>query len=97
MVRAEVLDRDAAAIRPGMRADVWLDETPGRWTGRVVDGALLVGRRTSRSLDPADRFDRDVREVRVELDGAQSKAGPPAIVGLRVNVGFRSPDQRHAA
>lgn len=85
MVRAEVLDRDAAGIRPGMAADIWLDEQPGRWHGRVVGGALLVGRRTSRSLDPADRFDRDVREVRVLLDGK----GPPPIVGLRVNVGFR--------
>ena len=93
MVRAEVLDLDAATIRPGMRADVWLDETPGRWSGRVVDGALLVGRRTSRSLDPADRFDRDVREVRVLLDGTP----PPAIVGLRVNVGFRPVDRHHAA
>ncbi len=88
MVRAEVLDRDAAAIRPGMVADVWLDEQPGRWRGRVVDGALLVGRRTSRSLDPADRFDRDVREVRVRMDGT----GLPPIVALRVNVGFRRAD-----
>ncbi|WP_313670396.1 HlyD family secretion protein [Sandarakinorhabdus sp.] len=85
MVRAEVLDRDAARVRPGMIADVWLDEQPGRWTGRVIDGAGLVGRRTARSLDPADRFDRDIREVRVQLDGR----APPALVGLRVNVGFR--------
>ena len=83
MVRAEVLDRDAATIRPGQRATIWLDEGAGRWQGRVLDGALLVGRRTSRSLDPADRFDRDVREVRVLIEGA-----PPAIIGLRVNVGF---------
>ena len=85
LVRAEVLDRDAARVRPGMIADVWLDEQPGRWTGRVIDGAGLVGRRTARSLDPADRFDRDIREVRVQLDGP----APSALIGLRVNVGFR--------
>ena len=51
----------------------------------VISGAGLVGRRTARSLDPADRFDRDIREVRVQLDGP----APPALIGLRVNVGFR--------
>jgi multidrug resistance efflux pump len=83
MVRVEVLDRDAARVQPGMAAVVWLDETPGRWQGRVLRGAGIVGRRTARSLDPADRFDRDVREVQVLLDGPA-----PALLGLRVNVGF---------
>jgi HlyD family secretion protein len=84
---AEVLDRDAARIVPGMTATIWLDEQPGRWTGRVIESAGLVGRRTARSLDPSDRFDRDIREVRVLLDGPT----PPALVGLRVNVGFVTP------
>jgi multidrug resistance efflux pump len=86
MVRAEVMDRDAARVSRGMKAEIWLDEQPGRWTGHVVDGAGLIGRRTARSLDPADRFDRDVREVRVLFDGPP----PPQLVGLRVNVGFRA-------
>ncbi len=84
LVRAEVLDRDAALVRPGMQARIWLDEGRQSWPGHVVASAGLVGRRTARSLDPADRFDRDVREVKVVIDGP----APPAIIGLRVNVGF---------
>jgi multidrug resistance efflux pump len=87
IVRAEVLDRDAALVRPGMAARVWLDEGGGSWPAHVVASAGLVGRRTARSLDPADRFDRDVREVRLAFDGP----APPAVIGLRVNVGFAAP------
>lgn len=83
IVRAEVADRDAANVHLGASAEVWIDGQPQRWHGRVVELAALMGRKTSRSLDPADRFDRDVREVLVAFDQ------PPGTmpVGLRVNVG----------
>ena len=84
---AEVLDRDAVRVIRGMTATIWLDEQPGCWKGHVIESSGLVGRRTARSLDPSDRFDRDIREVRVLLDGPT----PPALVGLRVNVGFVTP------
>ncbi len=83
IVRTEVDERDAAAVRQGQRVEIWL--TGGeRWHGRVTELAGVMGRRTARSLDPSDRFDRDVREVLVAIDGPL----PPSLVGLRVTVGF---------
>ncbi|WP_310497611.1 HlyD family efflux transporter periplasmic adaptor subunit [Sandarakinorhabdus sp.] len=84
MVRAEFLDRDAAGVRAGQNAMIWLDEGKGRWHGVVMDSAGMVGRRTARSHDPGDRFDRDVREVRIRITAGD----PPRLVGLRVNVGI---------
>ncbi|MGL4543115.1 MAG: HlyD family efflux transporter periplasmic adaptor subunit, partial [Polymorphobacter sp.] len=84
IVRAELLDRDAAAVAVGQRADVWLDGSKQQWRGHVIEAASLMGRRTARSLDPSDRFDRDVREVLIAFDGAS----PQPLVGLRVNVGL---------
>jgi multidrug resistance efflux pump len=85
IVRTEVSERDAARVVAGQRADVWIEGERQRWPGRVVQLASVMGRRSARSLDPTDRFDRDVREAFVELDGAL----PPAVVGLRVVVGLR--------
>jgi multidrug resistance efflux pump len=84
IVRAELVDRDAARVKLGQRAEIWLDGSETRWPGRLVEVSDLMGRRTARSLDPSDRFDRDVREVLVAFDGAP----PVSLVGLRVNVGF---------
>ncbi len=83
-VRAEINERDAAAIMPGQRAEVWVEGQPKRWAGRVTHLASIMGRRSARSLDPTDRFDRDTREAFVSFDGP----APPALVGLRVTVGF---------
>lgn len=84
LVRAEVMEQDAAAVRIGQRAEVWIDGSSRRWSGRVSDVANVMGRRSARSLDPTDRFDRDVREVFVTLDSGN----PPELVGLRVTVGL---------
>lgn len=84
VVRAEIGERDAAQVRPGQRAEVWLDGGGQRWPGRVVHVASIMGRRSARSLDPTDRFDRDIREVFITFDGGT----PPALVGLRVTVGL---------
>lgn len=83
IVRAEIADRDAALARTGQQVEVWIDGDRRRWPGRIVALASLMGRKTARSLDPSDRFDRDVREAIIAFAGDQ----PPAIVGLRVNVG----------
>lgn len=85
VVRTEVGERDAARIAVGQRADIWIEGGRERWRGRVTAMARIMGRRSARSLDPTDRFDRDVRETFVEIEGD----GPPAVVGLRVLVGFR--------
>lgn len=83
-VRAEVTDRAAVLIGQGQPATIWIDGQSGKWTGRVSKLANIMGRRTARSLDPTDRFDRDVREVLIDFPGE----APPTLVGLRVNVGF---------
>lgn len=84
IVRAEVADRDSAGVRLGAPAEVWFDGAAHRWPGRVIEASALMGRKTARSLDPSDRFDRDVREVLVALDRV-----PPGMgVGQRATVGM---------
>lgn len=84
IVRAEVGERDAIDLQIGAPVEVWVDGRPERWRGRVAELATVMGRRSARSLDPTDRFDRDVREAIISLDGT----GGPSVVGLRVTVGF---------
>ena len=85
IIRAEVGERDAAQLRLGLPADIWLDGEATKWHGHVIQLAQIMGRRSARSLDPTDRFDRDVREAIISFDGPT----PPKVVGLRVTVGFR--------
>lgn len=85
MVRAEFIERDAFRVHPGAPVDVWVDGDPRRWRGRIAVAGDLMGRRTARSTDPAERFDSDVLEAKVVFDGK----APPALVGLRVNVGLK--------
>ena len=85
VVRAEINERDAAFVRTGQKADIWIEGSPGKWQGRVTRLAGIMGRRSARSLDPTDRFDRDVREAFVAFEGKS----PPPLVGLRVTVGVR--------
>ena len=84
IVRAEVGERDTAGIAIGAPVEVWIDGSPRRWRGHVSELAALMGRRTARSLDPTDRFDRDVREAIIVIDDPDL----PAVAGLRVTVGF---------
>jgi multidrug resistance efflux pump len=85
IAKAEVTDRDAWSVRQGMAADIWVDGSAQRWRGHVVTLSGQMGRKTARSLDPSDRFDRDTREAWIAFDGEP----PPAVVGLRVYVGLR--------
>lgn len=84
VVRAEIGERDVGQVRPGQRVEIWTDGSTKRWPGRVTHVASIMGRRSARSLDPTDRFDRDIREAFIAFDGA----APPALVGLRVTVGL---------
>lgn len=84
IVRAEINERDAASVAPGQRATIWIEGQPQRWHGRIAQLASVMGRRSARSLDPTDRFDRDVREALIEFDNE----APPPLVGLRVMVGI---------
>jgi HlyD family secretion protein len=85
IVRAEVGERDVPMLRIGAPVEVWIDGSPRRYRGRVTEMAAIMGRRSARSLDPTDRFDRDVREAIVVIDDPDL----PSVVGLRVTVGFR--------
>ena len=84
MVRAEINERDVAAARIGGQVEVWIDGNDQRWRGRITEIAGIMGRKSARSLDPTDRFDRDMREAFVTIDGPM----PPALVGLRVMIGI---------
>ncbi len=84
-VRAEVDEVDALRIQVGTNAVVTADALEGRkLRGRVVSVLGLMGRRTVLSGDPADKSDRDVLEVLVELELSDVKP----VVGLRVRVLF---------
>ncbi len=92
-VRAEVDEADVARLRqlgPGQKAMVVTNRGMGtRLTGRVVEIAQRMGRRQVLTNDPAERSDRDVLDVIVQLDGTD--IGPMPI-GLRVSVLFGEPD-----
>ncbi len=85
IVRAEINEHDAAQIVPGQSAEIWVEGQRKHWNAHVTRLASIMGRRSARSLDPSDRFDRDVREAFLSFDSAQ----PPALVGLRVTVGIK--------
>jgi multidrug resistance efflux pump len=84
-VRGEVDEWDIGKVKLGQKTIVTADGFPGRqFNGRVVELAHVMGRRSVLSGDPAEKADRDVLEVIVELD--QSANELP--VGLRVTVQY---------
>lgn len=83
-VRAEVDERDLGAICHGQKAVVTADGYPNvSLTAAVTEVKPSMGRRTILSDDPAEKSDRDVREVLLALE--KSTAWP---IGLRVIVRF---------
>src|ERR1700677_1860090 len=84
-VRAEVDEWDIGKVKIGQRVIVTADGFPGqRFPGRVVDLAHVMGRKSVLSGDPAEKADRDILEVVVELDPAASELP----VGLRITTQF---------
>jgi HlyD family secretion protein len=84
-VRAEVDERDVGLVKLGQRAIVSADGFPGRqFDGRVTGLAHVMGRKSVLSGDPAEKVDRDILEVMIELD--QSAKELP--IGLRVTAQF---------
>jgi len=84
-VRAEVDERDVSRVFPGQRVLVrgegW--EGPGV-PGRVERLGAQMGRKTVKTGDPAEKSDRDVLEVLVDLDREE----PALVLGLRVTALF---------
>lgn len=83
-VRAEVDERDLGRIRVGQQVIVRSDAFNGKTlTGRVNRIGSQMGRKKVRTGDPAEKSDRDVLEVFIDLDG-----GEQLVVDLRVTVQF---------
>lgn len=84
-VRAEVDERDLGRIQFGQTAIVSVDALPNRqFSARVSNIGSLMGRKQVRTGDPAEKSDRDVLEVLVDLQEADARL----VIGLRANVRF---------
>jgi HlyD family secretion protein len=80
-VRAEIDEADALSVHLGQQVRIEVPRTVHRFRGEVVELAPRMGRREVRSDDPAERNDRDVREVVVRLSNVPEGMLP---IGLRV-------------
>jgi len=84
-VRAEVDERDLGRLRIGQTVTVSADAFPDKpFNGRVVSFGALMGRKHIRTGDPAEKSDRDVLEVLVDLYDNDERL----VVGLRTTVRF---------
>ncbi|MDX2039692.1 MAG: efflux RND transporter periplasmic adaptor subunit [Acidobacteriota bacterium] len=84
-VRAEVDERDLGRLRVGQAVTVTADALADKqFNGRVVSFGALMGRKHVRTGDPAEKSDRDVLEVLVDLDERDERL----VVGLRTTVRF---------
>jgi multidrug resistance efflux pump len=84
-VRAEVDEKDVTKVRVGQRAVVTSDaHSTRKFYGTVSRLAASMGRKKVASGDPAEKADRDVLEVMVDLDETANQLP----VGLRVVVRF---------
>jgi HlyD family secretion protein len=84
-VRAEVDEHDVPRIRNGQKVEIVVNaSTPGRLRGYVSSLAPQMGRRQILTSDPADKSDRDVMEVIIDLESKPEYLP----IGLRVSVIF---------
>jgi HlyD family secretion protein len=84
-VRAEVDEQDVRRVRLGQRAEIVVHHSDrGRLYGRVATVAPMMGRRQILTSDPADKSDRDVMEVVIDLEDRPENLP----IGLRVSVIF---------
>ena len=84
-VRAEVDEHDVPRVKQGQYVEVVVFASKQiRVRGRVASIAPVMGRRQILTSDPADKSDRDVREVVVDLESSPENLP----IGLRVSVIF---------
>jgi HlyD family secretion protein len=84
-VRAEVDERDVGRVYVGQSVIVVADAYPDRkFAGRVSRVGAVMGRKKVRTGDPAEKSDRDVLEVLIDLDEADGEL----VIGLRTSVQF---------
>ena len=83
-VRAEVDENDVGRVLIGQRVWIAIEASSvKRFWGTVVKLGSAMGRRHILTSDPADKSDRDVLEVIIEID--ENQVLP---IGLRVAVMF---------
>jgi multidrug resistance efflux pump len=84
-VRAEVDEHDVPRVKQGQYVEIVVNQSDqNRLRGRVASLAPVMGRRQILTSDPADKSDRDVMEVVVELENKPQNLP----IGLRVSVLF---------
>jgi HlyD family secretion protein len=84
-VRAEVDEQDVPRIKQGQSAEIVANfSEKSRLRGHIARIAPVMGRRQILTSDPADKSDRDVMEVIVDLDDPVENVP----IGLRVSVIF---------
>jgi hypothetical protein len=78
-------ERDVSRIHVGQSVTVLADAFPGRkFAGRVSHLSTQMGRKRTLTGNPAEKSDRDVLDVFVELE----KTDAPLVIGLRVTAQF---------
>ncbi len=65
---AEVFEADVADLKVGMDAEIKLDSSSERITGRIVEIGYIVARKIVLTNDPVSDTDARVVEVRLDLD-----------------------------
>ncbi len=92
-VRAEVDERDVGKISIGQRVFIYGDAFGERKVfGKVSRLSSQMGRKKVRSGDPAEKSDRDVLEVLIDVEGKDQAL----VVGLRVTTQFLSGQKEQA-
>ena len=83
-IRAEVDERDIPRVAAGQRVRVSAEGLREPFGGKVIWTSVVMGRKTARSTDPAERSDRDILETLIAPD----RGAPRLPLGLRVVVEF---------
>jgi HlyD family secretion protein len=84
-VRAEVDEHDVPRVKQGQTVEIVLDASDRtRLRGHIASIAPVMGRRQILTSDPADKSDRDVMEVMIDLEDKPEHLP----IGLRVSVLF---------
>ena len=88
-VRAEVDERFVERVKVGQPVTVTSEfNSRLKLGGKVAAREAQMGRRTVLGVDPADKNDRDVLEVLIDLDRKETEAAAALPVGYRVTVVF---------
>jgi len=83
-IRAEVDERDLSRIMVNQRVRIQVEGYQKPLAGRVIWTSVVMGRKTARSTDPADKSDRDILETLI----APERGAVRLPIGLRVLVEF---------